>query len=293
MGEKIKKQIKTYLLLVLSCLACGTAVNWILLPNGFVTTGTTGLSIVLEGLTGVNFTIVCYAITLVIVIAAFAILGKKELVNIIFLSILYPTVLLVTQFINVSITFENKLVAILAFGILYGLGVGISYRLGYSYGGTDTLGKILKATVLRFVPLKVIFMLLDAVICAILFFTYGLDLAAYAIIGQIVYADVMNYVVFDFGMQIYQIHIISSEPEKIRNYILNDLHRGVTVHHAVGGYTGEDKIKLDCVCSPREFVLLKEYVGQVDPRAFIEVFPVVCVIGEGKQFYDIDEAGKF
>lgn len=276
-------------MLSLSCLACGTAINWILLPNGFVSTGTLGLALVLSKFAALNYTIIYYGISVLIVVAASIILGKKEFFNIIFISLLYPVVLLVTQFVDVSIIFQDKLVAILSFGFLYGIGGGISYRLGYSYGATDTLGKILKATVMKSVSLKVILMTLDVIICGVLYAAYGLDIAMYAIIGQLVYVNVMNYVAFNIGMKLYNIHIISEKSEEIQAYILTELKRGVTLYHAVGGYTQEAKMKLECACNPRQFFILKRFIQETDPTAFIQVFPIVCVIGDGHNFYKIGD----
>ena len=38
--------------MVLSCVICSIAVNWIALPNGFVVTGITGLAMTAETFTG-------------------------------------------------------------------------------------------------------------------------------------------------------------------------------------------------------------------------------------------------
>ena len=40
--------------MVLSCVICSIAVNWIALPNGFVVTGITGLAMTAETFTGIN-----------------------------------------------------------------------------------------------------------------------------------------------------------------------------------------------------------------------------------------------
>ena len=63
-------------------------------------------------------------------------------------------VLWVLRFVDVQIIFEDKLVAIAAFGVVYGTGIGIPYRIGFSYGGDDTVAKILKKCVWKSVELK-------------------------------------------------------------------------------------------------------------------------------------------
>jgi hypothetical protein len=109
-------------------MCCSIATNWILIPNGLSTPGITGISMTLEHFTGINYALIYYAITILILILTYFTLGKKDASNIVILSILYPMVLWVLSFVDVQIIFEDKLVAIAAFGVVYGTGIGIPYR---------------------------------------------------------------------------------------------------------------------------------------------------------------------
>ena len=103
---------------------------------------------------GINYALIFYGLTLLMLLCTFLTLGYKEVSNIIFLSVLYPLVLWVLNHVQVEIILQEKLIAVMLFGVIYGVGAGITYRLGYSYGGTDTLAKILKKKVFRAVELK-------------------------------------------------------------------------------------------------------------------------------------------
>lgn len=76
--------------MVLSCVICSIAVNWIALPNGFVVTGITGLAMTAETFTGINYALIYYGLTLAILLFTAVTLGYKEVSSILFLSILYP-----------------------------------------------------------------------------------------------------------------------------------------------------------------------------------------------------------
>ena len=89
MVEKLKKVG----LMILSCALCSIAVNWVALPNGFPVTGIAGISMVLENWTGINYAIIYYGITLLILATTFFVLGIAEVRSILFLSVLYPAVL--------------------------------------------------------------------------------------------------------------------------------------------------------------------------------------------------------
>ena len=76
--------------MVLSCVLCSIAVNWVALPNGFVVTGLTGLSMTAASFVGINYALIFYGLTLLMLLCTFLTLGYKEVSNIIFLSVLYP-----------------------------------------------------------------------------------------------------------------------------------------------------------------------------------------------------------
>ena len=61
--------------MVLSCVICSIAVNWIALPNGFVVTGITGLAMTAETFTGINYALIYYGLTLAILLFTAVTLG--------------------------------------------------------------------------------------------------------------------------------------------------------------------------------------------------------------------------
>lgn len=55
------------------------------------------MAVVLFGLTGINYTIIFYAATLIILVGTFALPGKAEGVKIILLSIIFPAILVIFE----------------------------------------------------------------------------------------------------------------------------------------------------------------------------------------------------
>lgn len=74
--------------MVLSCVICSIAVNWVALPNGFVVTGITGLAMTAQAFTGINYALIYYGLMLLILVLTFVMLGYPEVSNILFL--LFP-----------------------------------------------------------------------------------------------------------------------------------------------------------------------------------------------------------
>ena len=283
-----KKAIRNMLQLVLGCVICGMAVNWIAVPNGFAVTGITGLAMTIEKFTGIHYAMVSYGFTAVIIGATVLIMGVREVTNILFLSCLYPAVLYVTSYIPIHLVFGDKLVAVAAYGVVLGIGSGLSYRLGFSYGGTDTIGKILKHTILKTVPLKFILICLDGAVLLVMLTAFSFDAVTYAFIGQLIYVNSMNYIIFNTGPKIYEIQIIGDDLSAIEKFILYDIHKTTTIHAVVGGYTGEPKKQMDVVCNSKEYFRLREFIKFNKIPCFIKVFPLMHVFGQHADFLDIE-----
>ena len=82
--------------------------------------------------------------------------------------------------------------------------------------------------------------------------------------------------------------MITTECETIRHYIITELNRGATSFEARGEYTGRDMRQIMLLCSPRESILVKRKIAQIDPHAFVTVSRVEAVWGTGRGFSDID-----
>ncbi len=275
--------------MVLSCVICSIAVNWVALPNGFVVTGITGLAMTAQAFTGVNYALIYYGLMLLILVLTFVMLGYREVSNILFLSFLYPLVLWVLNHWTVEIILKEKLIAAMLFGVIYGVGAGITYRLGYSYGGTDTMAKILKTKALKAVELKHILLALDGIIMAVMLLRFSLDVVAYALVGQIIYVNSMNYVIFNMGPKLYEIQIVCENSKAIESFVIHEIHKSATLSQVTGSYSGQTKTQVDCVCNSREYVQLREFIRDQGVDCFIKVFPLTHVFGQNKDFHRLSD----
>lgn len=284
-----KISFKDLVSMVLSCVICSIAVNWVALPNGFVVTGITGLAMTAQAFTGINYALIYYGLMLLILVLTLVVLGYREVSNILFLSFLYPMVLWVLNHWTVEIILKEKLIAVMLFGVIYGVGAGITYRLGYSYGGTDTLAKILKTRVLKAVELKHILLGMDGMIMAVMLLRFSLDVVAYALVGQIIYVNSMNYVIFNMGPKLYEIQIVCENSKAIESFVIHEIHKSATLSQVTGSYSGQTKTQVDCVCNSREYVQLREFIRDQGVDCFIKVFPLTHVFGQNKDFHRLSD----
>lgn len=285
--NNFKKFIYDTFYLTVGCLITAFSVNYILKPNGLITSGITGLAIVLEKYLQINYSYLYYIATFIILISTFVLMGKKEIMKIIFLSILYPTVLLLMQNVEFRFVENDLLLASIYFSIFYGIGVGMILRKGFSFGGTDTIARILNKKFFPSINVSYLMMGLDGFVLIAAAFAFGRNIALYSIISQLIITKVCDYIMFGFGTKLYKLEIISSKYEEISNYIMYELGRGVTLFKIKGCYTNEEKIQIESICSPSQAVLIQKLIKKIEPSAFVKVLPVINVWGKGRRFIDI------
>ncbi len=170
-------------------------------------------------------------------------------------------------------------------GVIYGVGLGLMLRAGFTTGGTDIIGIVIRRR-WKLLSLGQIIWVLDALIILGSVFAYrdavggGLSLALYSAIAMFFTAKALDLVLegFDYKRTAF---IISTEPEEIAGRIMRELDRGVTALTGQGMYTGESRRTLMCVLSQEQIPYLKEIVKDADPAAFVFVMDTREVQGEG------------
>lgn len=91
--------------------------------------------------------------------------------------------------------------------------------------------------------------------------------------------DLPQMPIFDSRKQM--VFVVSDSAEEIGKALLSMLHRGVTLLHGTGMYTGKEHGVLICTFQAKQLSALKKSVYEVDPNAFVIVTPVQTVHGGG------------
>ena len=172
---------------------------------------------------------------------------------------------------------EMLLVAILA-GVVKGLGGGLVIRSGSSLGGTDILMVAMRRRygieVGKFTFYINLFILSASIPLV------GLEGALYGLVSIFCNGLVMDNVLRSFDKR-RQVFVISSIPEIVSDFVMKELHRGVTLLNGEGGYTKEPRKIIFCLLTPRQSVELKRFLALNDPEAFMVISDATEVVGKG------------
>jgi uncharacterized membrane-anchored protein YitT (DUF2179 family) len=260
----------------------------IMLPNGLTFGGITGIARIIQKLTGVNYSLIYYVLAFIVLIIVGLFLGFKEIKKIALMSVSYPTVMMVLELKKVVLIKSDDLFLVAVFcGVVLGISNGLTFKAGFSSGGTDSLAKVIKYRWLPHLGINDITFAINALIVLASVFVFGLQIALYAVIIIFVSMRVGETVMYGFSDKIVELDIIPGDADALADYIMNELGRGVSSIEVTGEYTGDKRKQLKILCSPRESFLIKRHLAKEDPKSFVSVISIKSVWGRGRGFSDI------
>lgn len=287
---KAGKFMREFLIVFISAF-CGSSVQiFVMIPNGMTSGGMPGICrLITHFFPSLSYSLVYYALSMVIIIIVWFTMGKAEVRRIIALGLAYPVMLFIFEHIDYEfLDSPDPFLASVLIGLFYGMATGVGYIGGYSSGGTDSLARVLKFKIFNHLRTGDIQMAMDVTIIIVSAFVFNTNVAMYAIITAVVAAKIISTITVGYSGKNIQFDIIPSSPEKteaITEYILKDMDRAVTSHVSRGEYTKEERRTLTVICTPSESIKIKKFVADVDPEAFATVMPITTVWG--KHFSDI------
>lgn len=164
-------------------------------------------------------------------------------------------------------------------GVLVGFGLGLIFKSKATSGGSDIIAMIIaKYTRL---PLGQLMIYVDSTIvllALVAFQDWKIPLYSWVVIyvtGKVIDMTIQG-VSYDKAL-----FIITDRHDEVKNKIIHDIERGGTIINVQGMYTGHDKKMIFTNVSRREVHMLKDYIQQIDPNAFITVIDANEILGNG------------
>jgi uncharacterized membrane-anchored protein YitT (DUF2179 family) len=263
-------KIKKILITIGGTFISAFAFNAFFSPYHIVPGGVGGLGIIANNLFSINESLAILIATVLLFLIGLIFLDKKTMLDTLFVSLLFPFFIYLTSllFLKLNIIIDNKLLAAIAGGFLFGFGLGIIYREGLTTGGIDILTKIFN----KYFNINygVGTLILDGTITVIGAFIFGFETFLYSIVSIIIYSYIIDRVTLDLiGNKSF--NIVTTKPDEVKDFILNDLHHGVTILNGKGAYTNEKKAVLFVAIPRKDYYKLKEGIRRIDNHAFFVV----------------------
>lgn len=175
-----------------------------------------------------------------------------------------------------DITHDKVLSAVFG-GFFIGAGIGFSIRGGAVLDGTD-IAALLISKRSHLLRVGDVIMFINVVIFLVAIYVLGVENALYSILTYVTAAKMVDFLIY--GLEQYTaITIMSQCSVQIRERIMNELGRGVTVYRAQGGKSGLEREILYCVVTRLEIGSVKEIIRECDEDAFVVTHPLSDVEG--------------
>ena len=141
----LKKKIKRYGSFILGCLLVAISYNAFLASHDLVPGGISGLAIILNHLFGINNALFVFLVGIFLLVISYFLLGKEKTKYSVLGTIIFPIFLELTVGITKIFTINESqlLLASLFGGVIYGVGLGMILKAGFTTGGTDIINQIL------------------------------------------------------------------------------------------------------------------------------------------------------
>lgn len=234
-----------------------------------MTGGTTGIGLVVNHFTGLSISGFVLVFNIIMLLVGVAFLGKKFALTTVISSFTYPIALEAANriFGNYVIT-ENAMLNTIFAGLGVGIGLGVVIRTGASTGGMDIPPLVLHKYFR--IPVSVSLNAFDMLILVMQVIYNPPERVLYGILLVLVYTTVLDKVLM-MGSTKTEVKIISSQVEEIRQAILAQVDRGVTMLYGEGGYRQERTQIVLSIVSNRELPQVEKLIRQIDPEAFMIV----------------------
>ena len=269
MKRLIFREVKNYLFILVAILSAGMGIKGYLLPSRFIDGGVTGISMLLNNISGYPLYILIPLINLPFIILGYHQMGYKFALR---SSIAIAGLALCLAFMPYPIVTPDKLLTALFGGFFLGLGIGLAIRGEAVLDGTE-IAALLVSKYSSVLKVADVILILNVLIFTAAAFFLGVESASYSILTYFAASRTVDFLLN--GLEEYTgVTIISDRSEEVRHAIIEKLERGVTIYSGKGGYgkRGEnirDNDIIFTVVTRLEVGRLQSLIKNIDPQAFI------------------------
>jgi uncharacterized membrane-anchored protein YitT (DUF2179 family) len=270
----MRREILNALLIAGGILAASFGLKGFLLSSNFIDGGVTGVSMLLAKITPLPLAAWLPLLNLPFVALGYRQMGRAFAIRSTLAIAGLSAVLATMHFPDVT---PDLLLTAVFGGFFIGAGIGLAVRGGAVLDGTE-IAALLISKYTALVRVGDVILLFNVVLFLAAMSILGVEPALYSILTYLAAARTLNFVIY--GLEEHTaITIVSSRSALIRERIVGELERGVTVYKGYGGMSGAEQDILYCVVTRLEIGKVKAIVRAADEHAFVTSHPLADAEG--------------
>jgi uncharacterized membrane-anchored protein YitT (DUF2179 family) len=269
------KIIQEAFILTAAVAIIAVAVYFFLIPSKASVSSISGLAIVLSNFVPLQISAITLILNVALLVVGFFTCGKEFGGKTVYTTITLPLFLAVFErvFPNFQSMTGSGELDVLCYILVVSIGLSILFNRNASSGGLDIIAKIMN----KYLHMELGKAMSLSGMCVALSsaLVYDKKIVVLSILGTYFNGIVLDH--FIFGQKIKRrVCIITKKEkeEKLRNFIIHELHSGATIYEAVGAYNLEKRNEIITIVDKSEYQKLMNYINREDPEAFITVYTV-------------------
>ena len=256
-----------------------TGLYFFLLQHNISAGGLSGLSLVMSQLIPVPLGIINLILNVIVLTLGAVFISKKFAQKSILAAVTLSVTIIILENLFPDVILTNDMILNVIFGpLIIAVGLGLIFYNGGSSGGSDVIATVINKY--KDIPMHISLFCTDFTIIILSMFVLGVEPSLYAVLAIIIQSICLDYVSQGLGRKI-AVFIISDKYTEINDLLTKKYHRGVTLLHAEGGYTGREKKLVLTISNVRRFPVIREEILRMDDKAFIFSYTISEVFGEG------------
>ena len=259
-----------YGVLIFSLFISSLVFNLLLYPTDLVTGGMNGVAIIINHIFDISPSLIILIGSVFLLGLSYLFLGLDQTGGSLVATLIYPLFVSLTEPLAKYIIIDTSdliLMSILI-GILLGITNGLMYKVGFSNGGLNIISQI--AYKYFHISLAKTTMIINFIVVLIGGVYFGFNMMLYAFIIIYISGVVIDKVILGISKN-KAFYITTSKEEKVKEYLINNLHHTVTIFDVKGGFLKKKRSVILAVIPTRDYFKLKESIKEIDPKAFFVV----------------------
>lgn len=280
--------MKRILKIILGNMILAFSIATLLLQNGIISGGVSGLGLTMEHFFGISVSMSVMLINVVLFVFGYFEFGKEYALTTLLSTLVFPIFLdLFSSMHLLAGAVDDMLLISICAGVLNGIGIGMVLKEGSSTGGLVIFTQIMHK---RFhIPLELMVNITDTSVLVLQIFYNPAESVIYGIAVVMVTSIVMKKVLTN-GKSLVQIIVISNKWSEIKEMITKEMDCGVTLLEGRTGYTDADTNVLLTITSYQKLPQVNKRILEIDENAFVIVNSIDEVSDHSRHLYaDIEE----
>ena len=268
-----KNAVKDFLIISFGTAVVAAAVYFFMLPSHVSVGSAAALAMVLSNFIPLSVSTITLIMNIGLLIIGFLLVGPAFGAKTVYCSVLMPLIMGIFEriFPNFQSITQDPLLDVICYILVVGIGLAILFPRNASSGGLDIVAKILNKYLHmdlgQAMSVAGIVVALSSALC------YDAKTVVLSVLGTYFGGLVVDH--FIFGMNIKRrVCVISSELEKIVQFVIHDLHSGATLNEIIGAYDNTPRREMIAIVDNQEYRRLMDFIRETDPKAFVTVYSV-------------------